>query len=243
MKTVLITGASRGIGREVAKLFAEKGYATLINYNNSKDQAESLLKELTDKGYYAKLYKADVSNKRETDLMVQNIIKDFKKIDVLVNNAGVSLTKLCLDVSEEEYDNLFNINVKGMYFLTNAVLNSMIENKNGSIVNVSSIWGNVGASCEVAYSSSKSAVIGYTKALAKEVGLSGIRVNCVCPGVIDTDMNKNLSIEDKKELADSTPLSRIGNASEVANCIYFLASEKASFITGQIVTVDGGFSL
>ncbi len=243
MKTVLITGASRGIGREVAKLFAEKGYAVLINYNNSKDQAESLQKELSDKGYYAKIYKADVSNKKETDLMVQTIIKDFKKIDVLVNNAGVSLTKLCLDVTENEYDNLFNINVKGMYFLTNAVLNSMIENKSGSIVNVSSIWGNVGASCEVAYSSSKSAVIGYTKALAKEVGLSGIRVNCVCPGVIDTDMNKNLTETDKKELAESTPLSRIGSATEVAECIYFLASEKASFITGQVVTVDGGFTL
>ena len=243
MKTALITGASRGIGKAAAELFAENGYAVIINYNKSEEDALKLVSEIRAKGKTAMAVKGDVSNPDEVSLMMKKISENFSSVDVLVNNAGISLQKMLTETTLEEWDNIFGITARGTFLVTKSVLPMMISKKCGSIINISSIWGNVGASCEVAYSSAKSALIGFTKALAKEVGPSGIRVNCLCPGVIDTDMNKMHSEETLSALCDETPLMRIGNPSEVAETILFLASEKSSFITGQVFSIDGGMTV
>ena len=243
MKTVLITGASRGIGKATAELFAENGYAVIINYNKSEDNALKLVSEIRQKGQTAMAVKADVSNPDEVSEMMKKISENFSSVDVLVNNAGISLQKMLTETEIKEWDEIFGITARGTFLCSKAVLPMMINKKSGNIINISSIWGNVGASCEVAYSSAKSALIGFTKALAKEVGPSGIRVNCLCPGVIDTDMNKMHSAETLSALCDETPLMRIGNPSEVAETILFLASEKSSFITGQVFSVDGGMTI
>ena len=175
--------------------------------------------------------------------MMDTIEKSFKSIDVLVNNSGAGLYKLITDTTESEWDNIFSVNTKSVFLVTNRVLKSMISNQKGKIINVSSMWGQVGASMEVAYSASKAAVIGYTKALAKEVAPSGINVNCVCPGVIDTPMNSRFNSDDINDLKDQTPLGRLGTPEEVAELIFFLSEGKSDFITGQIITCDGGFSL
>lgn len=243
MKTALITGASRGIGKATAELFAENGYAVIINYNKSEKEALSLVSEIREKGGTTMAVKADVSNETEVSEMMKKISENFSSIDVLINNAGISLQKMLTETTTEEWDNIFGITARGTFLVTKSVLPMMINKKSGSIINISSIWGNVGASCEVAYSSAKASLIGFTKALAKEVGLSGVRVNCLCPGVIDTDMNKMHSAETLACLCDETPLMRIGSPSEVAETILFLASEKSSFITGQIFSVDGGMTV
>ncbi len=245
MKIALITGASSGIGRETARLFAKNGYFVLAHYSKNKEGVDSLIRELEKEGVLGTLFgvQADFNDAREIDKMFVEIEKSFKHIDVLVNNAGVGLYKLITDTSEREWEGLFNVNIKSTYYLTNLTLKKMLERKRGKIINVSSIWGKAGASMEVAYSASKSAIIGYTKALAKEVAPSGINVNCVCPGVIDTKMNSRFSEEEILELKNATPLGRLGKPCEISELIYFLASEKADFITGQIITVDGGFTL
>lgn len=243
MKTALITGASRGIGRKTAELFAENGYAVIINYNKSEKEALNLVSEIREKGGTAMAVKADVSSETEVSEMMKKISENFSSIDVLVNNAGISLQKMLTETTTEEWDNIFGITARGTFLVTKSVLPMMINKKSGSIINISSIWGNVGASCEVAYSSAKASLIGFTKALAKEIGPSGIRVNCLCPGVIDTDMNKMHSVETLACLCDETPLMRIGLPSEVAETILFLASEKSAFITGQIFSVDGGMTV
>ena len=211
-KTVLITGASCGIGAEIARKFYNKGYNVAINYNRSEEKAKELSKEL--KGSI--IIKGDVSCEKDVCDMVKAVVAAFGRIDVLVNNAGISSFNLLTDISGEEWDKIF------------------------SVINISSIWGISGASCESCYSASKGAVISFTKSLAKELGPSGICVNSVAPGFIDTDMNKNISIEDKEAFKDETPLLKIGNKADVANAVLFLASEEADFITGQILTVDGG---
>ncbi len=245
MKVALITGASSGIGRETARLFAEKGYFVLAHYNTNKTGVDNLIKELEEQGFSGNVFgvQADFNNMNSIDNMCAQIEKSFKHIDVLVNNAGAGLYKLITETKESEWDSLFNINIKSAYYLTNRILPQMIKRQSGKIINLSSIWGSNGASMEVAYSASKSAVIGYTKALAKEVAPSGITVNCVCPGVIDTAMNSRFSQQEILELKNSTPLGRLGNASEIAQLIYFLSSDNASFITGQVITSDGGFTL
>lgn len=238
-KTVIITGASRGIGRETAALFAQKGYNVVANYNNSENEAKSLLAQLSD--YRVSIFKADVSNKKETDLMCEFAIGKYGKIDALVNNAGISF-EACLfaDTKREDWDKVYGTNVFGVFNCVQSVMPYMIHEKNGSIVNVSSIWGITGASCEALYSSSKAAVIGFTKAMAKELAPSGIRVNALAPGVIKTEMNDFLSQEEKDALSGEIPLGRWGMPIEVADSIYFL-TENSSYITGQVLTVDGGF--
>ena len=239
-KTVLITGASRGIGAATAYCFAKEGYNVVVNYNKSKEKAEKLVSELTEQGFSAACIQADVSDGLQVNAMVDKINCSFGGVDVLVNNAAVAQIKLFSDITSDDWDNIFNVNVKGMFNCTKAVLPYMIHQKHGKIVNISSIWGITGASCEVHYSASKAAVIGLTKALAKELGPSGIQVNCVAPGVVNTDMNAELSKEDIEQIADETPLGVIGNASDIANTVCFLASDKADFITGQVISPNGG---
>ncbi len=245
MKVALITGASSGIGRETAKLFAQNGYFVLAHYNTNKNGVDSLISELEREGISGAVFgvQADFNDTRSISGMFSEIQKSFKHIDVLVNNAGVGLYKLITDTTESEWDRLFNINVKSAYTIVKLVLPEMIKRQQGKIINISSIWGNNGACMEVAYSASKSAIIGYTKALAKEVAPSGITVNCVCPGVIDTAMNKRFTDSEIQDLKNSTPLGRLGTAKDIAELICFLASDNASFITGQIITSDGGFTL
>ena len=245
MKVALITGASSGIGKETAKLFAKNGYFVIAHYNTNVKGVESLITELEKENVSGTVFSAhaDLNDMNSVKLMFEEISKSFKHIDVLVNNAGAGLYKLITDTTEQDWDKLFNVNVKSAFVLTNLVLKQMIKDKKGSVINVSSIWGDKGASMEVAYSASKSALIGYTKALAQEVAPSGITVNAVCPGVINTKMNSRFTEQEINELAMETPLGRLGTAQEVAELIYFLGSDKASFITGQIITCDGGFTL
>lgn len=248
-KTVLITGAGRGIGRESAKYFVRNGYNVVINYRDNTDAAESLLSEIkseaqnnTDILYGAAIsIKADVSKREQVNEMFAQIEKEFGGVDILINNAGVSQIKLFSDITEQEWDNIFDTNVKGMFNCTQCALPYMIHQKQGRIINISSIWGICGASCEVHYSASKAAVIGFTKALAKELGPSGILVNCVAPGIIDTEMNNVLSEETTEELRQETPLGVFGKPSDIASVIYYLASSEANFITGQVISPNGGF--
>lgn len=240
-KTVIITGASRGIGKETALLFANNDYNVIINYNKSEKEALLLEKVIKSNGKNAMAIRADVSKMDEVKFMVEESLKQFKTIDVIINNAGISEQKLFCDISEDDWIRMFNINVTGMFNVCKCVLPMMIHKKMGKIINISSIWGIVGASCEVHYSASKAAIIGFTKALAKEVGPSNIQVNCVAPGVINTDMNANLDSQTINCLKEETPLGEIGNPIDIANTIYFLSSDKSNFITGQIISPNGGF--
>ena len=243
MKTVLITGASKGIGKGIALKFASEGYNIILNYNNSEEQAINLSKDIENMGVKCLTIKADVSKEDEVKKMVDISLKTFGSIDVLVNNAGVSLYKLFQQTSNNEIERVFGVNTFGVINTTKAVVPSMISVKCGKIINISSIWGKVGASMETIYSASKGAVISLTFALAKELAPSGICVNCVCPGVIETDMLNNLNDEEKNDLKEMTPLERLGLPKDIANMVYFLASDNADFVTGQVITVDGGFTL
>lgn len=245
MKVAFITGAGGGIGSATVKKFINQGYFVIGQYNKNKVSIEKLICELKEKGKHDYFFaiQCDFNEKDQIDSMLKSVSKSFKKIDVVVNNAGSGLYKLITQTSEREWDSLFNVNVKSAYLINNAFLDGMISAKSGKIINVSSIWGKVGASMEVAYSASKSALIGYTKALAKEVAPSGICVNCVCPGVIDTPMNSRFNESEIQDLKDQTPLGRLGKTQEVADLIYYLASESADFITGQVITCDGGITL
>lgn len=235
MKNILVTGASRGIGKAVCEEFSKNGCRVFLNYNKSENEAEKTAEETG-----AILVKADVSNSDEVDKMSEFIHKNYGKIDVLINNAGISQIKMFNEINEKDWDDMFDVNVKGMYLVTKAFINDMIYEKKGKIINISSMWGITGGSCEVHYSASKAAVIGFTKALAKEMGPSNITVNCVAPGVIDTEMNSHLSDEDLKKLKEETPLCKIGTVRDVAKTVFFLASDNADFITGQVIGVDGG---
>lgn len=236
-KSILITGASRGIGRAAALAFAREGYLVGINYLRSMEAAQSLLQEIVALGGDARLLQADVADPAQVQAMVQA----FGRVDVLINNAGIACYKLFTDTTPADWRCVFAVNVEGAYNCSHAVCPQMIGRQAGCILNLSSIWGQTGGACEVAYSASKAAIIGFTKALAKELGPSNIRVNCVAPGVIETDMNANLSPADLAALAAETPLCRIGKPEEVAASLLFLASDAASFITGQILGVNGGF--
>ena len=245
MKVALITGASGGIGRETVKRFVKNGYFTIGIYNSDKTSIDNLINELKNdalEGYFFGV-QADFCNDRSVDDAIKTIKENFNHIDVLVNNAGVSLYKLVTDTTPDEWDTVFSVNVKSAFRLISAFLPTMIDRQNGAIVNVSSVWGQVGASMETVYSASKSALIGFTKALAKEVAPSNIRVNCVCPGVIDTKMNDIFTDDEKSDIVSAIPLNRMGSAKEIAELIYFLATEKSAYITGQTITADGGYTL
>ena len=240
MKYVLITGGSRGIGAATARLLASRGWGVAVGYHQSEAQAQALAAELSDQGVPALAVRADVADSAQVARMVDNVLENFCQLDILICSAGVSHQGLISQIDENQWRRLFAVNVDGVHHCCRAVLPHMLERKSGSIVTVSSMWGQVGASCEAAYSAAKGAVIAYTKALAKELGPSNIRVNCVAPGVIDTEMNGHLTQDDLAALADETPLGRIGTPREAAAAIAFLASDEASFLTGQIVAPNGG---
>ena len=235
MKTVLITGGSRGIGRETVRLFAEKGYNVAFTYRSSVDEAEALASEVG-----ALAIKADSSVESDVLMAVERTLSTCGRIDCLVNNAAVSAFSLFTDITLEDWNDMLAVNLTGAFLYSKAVIPDMLKRKSGRIINITSMWGLVGASCEVHYSAAKAGLIGMTKALAKELGPSGITVNAIAPGVINTDMNKALSDEDKAILVDETPLMRLGEPRDVAEAALFLASDKAAFITGAVLNVSGG---
>ena len=240
-ETVLITGASRGIGKAIALTLADKGYNVILNYNHSEHEALYLAQELEKKGVGVLPYKADVTDAKAVDAMIQSGIRRFGDITALVNNAGIAEQTLFTDLTDEQWRKMFATHVDGAFYCCKGVLPYMIKQHKGSIINISSMWGICGASCEVHYSASKAALIGMTQALAKEVGPSGVRVNCIAPGVINTDMNSHLDEETLAALSEETPLMRLGDPNEVARAALFLGGEGASFITGQVLGVNGGF--
>ena len=240
-KTVIITGAAKGIGRAIAKDFAYAGYNVCINYNTSEEQAKQLCEELAKDGCNVIIYKADITKREEVDKMVDYVIGTYGKVDVLVNNAGISEYKLFIDITQEDINRMINVNILGVFNTTQSVLQkSMISRKDGTIINISSIWGMVGASLEVAYSTTKAAIIGMSKALAKELAPSNITVNVVAPGAISTDMLGALSKEDMDVLKEEIPLGKIGTVEDVAAAVKFLASYEARYITGQVISPNGG---
>lgn len=242
MKNVLITGASGGIGSAMAEVFADNGYNVVIHYNKNRHKAEELLNRLREKNTCSAMtVQADLSSYESIKEMSDQIKNNFSHIDIIINNAAVSVQGLITDITNGQWDNIFNVNVRGAFYCIREFIPEMISRKYGNIINIASMWGETGASCETAYSASKSALIGMTKALAKEVGPSGIRVNCISPGVIDTDMNSVHSEETMLALRDETPLGRIGHPSDIAQLALFLASDDAGFITGQVVGCNGGF--
>lgn len=239
-KTALVTGGARGIGAAICKSLAASGYNVAVNYNSSEEAAEELKKRLSDITK-AEIFRADVSDSLQVNSMFDEIEKAFGGVDILVNNAGVAEQVLFTDITDEQWEKMIGTNLTGAFNCCRRALKYMINNKEGSIINIASMWGEVGASMEVHYSTAKAGLIGLTKALAKEVGPSGIRVNAVSPGVVLTDMMYQFSEEDKRLLADETPLGVLGDVEDIASAVSFLASEKARFITGQVISVNGGF--
>ena len=237
-QTVLITGASRGIGAETARRFAAGGYQVAVNYFQSKDAAFALCDEI---GNGAFPVCGDVSDPAQVSAMADTVLERFGHLDVLVCNAGISLPGMLLqDVTDQQWSEVLSVDASGVFYAVRAVLPHMLHQHAGRIVTISSMWGQVGGACEVAYSAAKGAVIAFTKALAKEVGPCGIRVNCVAPGAVDTDMNQRLSQEERAALEEETPLLRMGTPEEIASLLVFLAGEQASFITGQVISPNGG---
>ncbi len=241
MKTAVITGGSRGIGASTAAMLAGLGYAVFVNYRENKEAAERVVGEITLSGGIAKAFKADISEPCEAAGLIHAAAEEFGHVDVLVNNAGISCIGLLQDMSDEKIGKVISTDLMGTIICSREAAKLMIPRKSGSIINISSMWGEAGASCEAVYSACKAGVIGFTKALAKELGPSGIRVNCVSPGVIRTDMNSGLDEQTLRELEYDTPLLRIGAPEDVAKAVAFLAEADSSFITGQVLSVNGGF--
>ena len=236
MKTVLITGGSRGIGRSMVEAFANAGYAVAFTYKNSENEAKSLAESIG-----ALAICADSAVEADVNSAVRQTIDKIGKIDCLINNSGVSSFSLFTDLTLDDWNNTLAVNLTGAFLYSRAVAKDMISRKSGRIINITSMWGIVGSSCEVHYSASKAGLIGMTKALAKELGPSGITVNAIAPGLIETDMNKSLSEDDIAEVIDATPVMKIGASSDVAKAALFLASDEASFITGDVINVSGGY--
>lgn len=239
-KVILVTGASRGIGNNIAKSLARENIV-IANYNNSKNEAEQLKDDLAKENINIDIIKADVSKREEVIKMVEEIILKYGKIDVLINNAGISQYKLFTDITDEEWENIMNINLKSNFIVTQEVVKNMLTNKNGLIINISSIWGVTGAAMEVAYSTSKAGIIGLTKSLAKELGPSNIRVNAIAPGIIDTSMNSKFSAEEINEIKEEIPLERLGKPEEITKCIEWLLQD--NYTTGQVISINGGWNI
>lgn len=242
-KTAIVTGASRGIGKAIAKALFDRGCNVVLNYQTNQKAAETLAKEWNDsaKDQRALAIRADVSDPTAVSALFDEAEKAFGPVDILVNNAGIAQQKLFTDLTPTDWNTMVGVNLNGVFYCSQQALLRMIPRHCGRIINISSMWGQVGASCEVHYSAVKAAVIGMTKALAKEVGPSGITVNCVCPGVIDTDMNQGLSADDLAILRDETPMGMIGTPEDIAAAVVFFVQEQSGFITGQILGVNGGF--
>lgn len=242
MKTAIITGASRGIGRATATLLAQNDYNVVINYNHSEDQAKALVNELTAQGLSAVCYKADVSDEAQAEALVRFTLDRWGKVDLLVNNAGVSASGLLIDMPIEQINDTIAVNLTGTIVMTQKVAKGMLSNQSGNIINISSIWGEIGGSCEAVYSATKGGIIAFSKAMAKELGYNGIRVNCIAPGIIDTDMNARLSTSDVQNIIDDIPCQRIGRAEDIAKAVLWLASDEASYINGQVISINGGWN-
>lgn len=238
-KTVIVTGASRGIGREIAKELAIKGYTIIANYNKSEDQILELKKELKEKKVNIDIFKADISKRNEAKQLVEYTINKYKKIDILINNAGISQFKEFTQITDEDWNKMINTNLNSVFYMTQETCKNMIHNKNGCIINISSIWGLVGASCEVHYSVSKAGIDAMTKSLAKELGPSNIRINSIAPGIINTEMNKKLNKEEINNIKEEIPLEKIGNAIDIEKCIEWLIEDK--YTTGQVISINGGW--
>ncbi len=240
-KTVIVTGGSKGIGASIVKILAEEGFNVVLNYNKSEELAKKIQEECTQKGYSVEIYKADVTKREETKKLVEFAISKFGNIDVLVNNAGISQIKLFTDITDEDWNNMINTNLNSVFYMTQEVAKNMIHNKKGCIINISSIWGVTGASCEVHYSVAKAGVDAMTKSLAKELGPSGIRINSIAPGIIDTSMNRDLSKEELKQIEEEIPLERIGRTKDIAKCVKWLIEDE--YTTGQIISINGGWNI
>ncbi|GEN55748.1 3-oxoacyl-[acyl-carrier-protein] reductase FabG [Halolactibacillus alkaliphilus] len=239
-KVALITGASRGIGREIALTFAENGYQVVINYNGNEDKANEVKEEVEKKGAKALVVKANVADENDVKAMIKTTIDTFGRIDVVVNNAGITRDNLLMRMKEADFDAVIDTNLKGVFFMMKAVTRPMMKQKGGAIINLSSVVGLSGNPGQINYVAAKSGVIGMTKTAAKELAAKNIRVNAVAPGFITTDMTDDLPEEQKTLLMSQIPLKRLGEPKQVAEAVYFLASEKASYITGQTLSVDGG---
>jgi len=240
-KIVIVTGASRGIGKEIAKELAIKGYIVVANYNKSEKQIKELQKELLERNVNIDIFKADISKRSEAKELVKYVLEKYNKIDILINNAGISQIKEFTQITDEDWNNMINVNLNSVFYMTQEVIPNMIHNKKGCIINMSSIWGQIGASCESHYSVSKAGIDAMTKSLAKELGPSNIRVNSIAPGIIDTEMNKHLSLEELEYIKEEIPLQRIGKVNDIEKCVEWLIED--DYITGQIISINGGWSI
>lgn len=240
-KVAIVTGGSRGIGREIVKALARENIKVIANYNNSEDKAIELKKELKLENINIDIVKADVSKRSDVCKLVEYTLNKYKKIDILINNAGISEYKLFTDETDDDWNRVINTNLYSAFAMSQEVIPNMIHNKNGCIINISSVWGMVGGSLEVIYSVSKAGLDGLTKALAKELGPSNIRVNSIAPGIINTDMNKRLSDNEINNLKEEIPLGKLGEAEDVAKCVLWLVQD--NYTTGQIISVNGGWCI
>lgn len=238
-KVVLVTGSSRGIGAKIVKLLAREGYKVILNYNKSEKAAKTIQQDLSKEGKEIEIVKANVSKREEVKKLIDFTIKTFGTIDVLINNAGIAQEKLFTEITDEDWNNVIQTNLNSVFYCTQEVLPTMISKKDGCIINISSIWGVTGGSCEVAYSTTKAAINGFTKALAKEIGPSNIRINAIAPGIIDTEMNKNLTKQDIEDIKNEIPLERIGKTEDIAKCAKWLIED--NYTTGQIISINGGW--
>ena len=240
-KIILVTGASRGIGREIAYTLAKEGNTVIANYNKSKDMAESLKEISKNENLNIDIYKADVSNREEVKEMINYILNKYKRIDVLVNNAGIDQEKMFQDITDNDWNEVIKTNLYSVFCVTQEIIPNMVSNKSGCIINISSIYGIKGGSCAALYSASKAGIDGITKSLAKELGPSKIRVNSIAPGYIDTDMNKHFSSNIVNEIKSEIPLNKIGTPHSIANCIKWLVDD--DYTTGQVIAIDGGWTI
>lgn len=242
-KIVLVTGAGRGIGASIAKRFASEGSEVIVNYSGNDEAAQKTVDEITATGGQAQKYKCSVNDSESVKVMIDEIIKKFGRIDILVNNAGITKDGLMLRMTDEDFDRVIDVNLKGTFNCTKYVSKYMLKQKSGKIINISSVVGLSGNAGQVNYSASKAGIIGITKSAAKELSSRGITVNAVAPGYVDTDMTKVLSDNIRNEILKNIPLQRMGNVEDISNCVAFLASEDASYITGQVISVDGGMHI